>query len=271
MASTEILPVLRTGNRDNELFQINRNLQIIKESLEAFDSFVEEQQQGEPGSSDGIIEVSGDVLLKPGTGNSYVNEDLILTAAHPDKSVEFDGTTLELVGDEDAPGASHYYGTNTTGTKGFHDLNSFSVGLVSLAPQWTGQSVTSTSYVDITSSNFNVSNASCGVLYNLLLNFPTNGTSGTILIQPASAFIAPTRMMIGVVGLSSGMTAAMNAAATEATITINTTFGANSKRMIQVMLFGDTSSLTAYKLQIRKGTVSNNFTVDAVTFLGNYN
>ena len=122
--SEDIFAITKTGIRDNEIYQINRNLSFIKDALTSLKSQVEGRQAEDTGSGSGVVQSSGDIILKPGTGNAFVNDNLILTDAHPDKSIELNGTTLELDGDITSPGNSMYYGTNVVGSKGFHLLPS---------------------------------------------------------------------------------------------------------------------------------------------------
>ena len=54
-------------------------------------------------------------------------------------SIEDDGGDLQLVGDAAAPGGSRYYGTDSEGAKGFHELPSGGEGGMFRPPtRWVG-------------------------------------------------------------------------------------------------------------------------------------
>lgn len=80
---------------------------------------------------DGSIETPFGIMNK-NDGLEYVNKNgtWVLNSGgegrryEPKNSIEVDADELQLVGDEDAPGNSKYYGTSTVGVKGFHSIPS---------------------------------------------------------------------------------------------------------------------------------------------------
>jgi len=267
--SSKIFPVLRTGNRDNELYQLNKNLFEIKNILGGLEERVVSLSSVGSNGSDGIVEAPGDVILRPGTGSALVNDKEILTELHPSDSVVFDGDSLSLDGDVAAPGSSFYYGTDSLGVKGYNQLSSNSVGIVRIPASFINQSVTSATYTAINGMGHSINSVSHYVLFTLLLNFATSGTSGTILLTPIHSLVAPSSLYIGAAGSSEEVTTSIDSTGSELTCSISPTSGVNNKRVVQVALFGNTTGFTTYGMSIKKGTISSSFTITAISGLGN--
>lgn len=205
-----------------------------------------------------IVALDGDNAL-PGNNKHYATNGSgtkgWIDIRGATNSITLSGSNFQLVNDAASPAAGHYYGTDGAAAKGWHP------NPINTVNKSSAQTVSSTSYTNITSTNAFASSQNIRIRATLWLRFPTSGTSGTFLLQPNWSFNAPTLNLIGADSLGDQFTIALNNTSTEITVTVASTGAANLICPMQVELYGETASVTQFVMQIRKGTITNNFEV----------
>lgn len=206
---------------------------------------------------------------------SYVYYASSWNLVHPSvsDSISTSTGTVRLLNDATSPGNYKHYGSNNSGTKGWQDFASTAQAagkLIWLGPTTSAQTVSSTTYATITGISPTLNNTTFVDDVDLWLRFPTSSTSGTFLIQTSHAFNAPTTNVVSAAAMGDQLTVAANDASTELTVTVASTGSANLMVPLKLSHMGVTAAVTIFQLQIKKGTISNNFEVYRARAEGRY-
>lgn len=255
-----LYPVQRTGNADNERQQINKLFARVVDLIPA---------GGATGPSGNVVWGNVTGLI---TDQSDLQAALVakLDTDAVKNSIELDSGSIQLVGDAASPGNGKFYGTSTSGTRGWHDFGDYvqSEGGFRLNRTTSAQSITSTTYATVTNSNWISLSESGDIEYTVWLRFPTASTSGTLLFNAATSLGSPDLSLINAVSLDDKATVTVNDASDEVTVSVKSTGSANTIAMLKLIVRAEASTVVQWALQCKKGTITNNFEIYRLSYSG---